>query len=216
MPYKKSRKNFKRRLRRSTKRFTKRKIPRTLNSNYMNVMLRTRDTIVSNNNLSEVYETYRFQLSSCLNSGAYTAMWDQYKINKVVITWRPIRTQVVVAQNEDVTPGTFTNIPSVVYAKDHDDLTPVTYADTRVRFGAKEKLATKGHAMKIVPATLTEIYQSTISTAYSPQFGKWLDCANSTVPHYGVRLAMEAAEPQGSYTLECKTLIYLSFKNRVI
>lgn len=218
MPYrKKSRKNLKRkRPRRAMKRFMKRRIPRGLNNNFMSVCLRTQDTIVSNNNLSEQYETYRFALSACLNYTAYTAMWDQYMIQKVVVTWKPIRTQMVVTQNEAVAPATFTNIPSVVYARDHDDLSPVTFADTKVRYGAVEKLATRGHAMKIYPATLSEVYKSAISTGYAPKFKTWLDCADSTIPHYGVRLAMEQAEPLGQYALECKTRVYVRFKNRVI
>jgi len=210
----------KRTLRRSRKKAFKRKrytkIPRKINQNSMSVCLRTADTIVSNNNLSEQYQTYRFGLSACLNYAAYTAMWDQYMIEKVVVTWKPIRTQMVVTQNEGVAPSSFTNIPSVVYARDHDDLSPVTFADTKTRYGAVEKLATRGHAMKIYPATLTEIYKSPVTTGYSPQFKTWLDCADATIPHYGVRLAMEAAEPLGQYTLECKTRIYVRFKNRVI
>ncbi|AXH75788.1 MAG: capsid protein [Circoviridae sp.] len=201
-------KTFKRR------RYTK--IPRKVNQNHMSVCLRTPDTLVSNNNLSEQYETYRFGLSNCLNYTAYVAMWDQYMIEKIVITWRPIRTQAVVSQNEAVAPSSFTNIPSVVYARDHDDLSPVTYADTKTRYGAVEKLATKGHAMKVYPATLTEIYKSPVTTGYSPQFKTWLDTADATIPHYGVRLAMEQAEPLGQYTLECKTKVYVRFKNRVI
>lgn len=187
-----------------------------MNSNVMHVMLRTNDTIVANQNLGETLETYRFGLQNCLNANTYATMWDQYRINKVVITWTPIRTQMVQANVEDVTPSSTTNIPSWVVAKDFDDLTPTSYTDTRTRFGSVVRLATQGGKMIIRPACLSEIYQSTLTTAYSPNYGKWIDTANNSVPHYGVRFAMEAAEPSGQYALECKTKIYVSFKNRVI
>ena len=196
----------------------RRKYPmyRQLDSNRMNVCLRTADTLIANSNLSEQYVSYRFQLSACLNYTNYRDMWDQYKINKVVVTWTPVRTQSVVQQVDDVTPSTTTNVPSYVVAKDIDDLTQISYEDVKSRYGAVERIATKGFKMVLKPAMLTEVYQGPVSTAYSPQYNTWLDTANNTVPHYGIRFAIESAEPSGYYALECKTWIYVSFKNRVI
>uniref|UniRef100_UPI004048218F hypothetical protein n=1 Tax=Shewanella sp. TaxID=50422 RepID=UPI004048218F len=135
---------------------------------------------------------------------------------KIVMTWTPIRTQIVAAQVGDVTPGSTTNIPSYVVAIDIDDLATEDYMTTKTRYGSRERLTTKSGKIIMTPACLSEIYLAPAATAYSPQFGKWLDTRYSTVPHYGVRLAMEQAEPAGNYALECKTKIYVSFKNRVI
>lgn len=191
-------------------------IPRSMNSNHMSVMLRTLDTVITNSNIAEQRITYRFQLSACLNYVAYQTMWEQYRINKVVITWKPIRVQSVVGQVEDVTPASTTNIPSYVVAIDNDDVATEDYTDTKTRYGSRERLVTTPGKVVMKPACLSEIYLAGAATAYSPQYGKWLDCRYATVPHYGVRLAMEPAEPAGNYALECKTKIYVSFKNRVI
>lgn len=195
---------------------TRSRIPRSLNSNHMSVMLRTLDTVVTNSNIAEQRITYRFQLSACLNYVAYQTMWEQYRINKVVITWKPIRVQSVVGQVTAVAPGSTTNIPSYVIAIDNDDVSSEAYQDTKTRYGSRERLVTTPGKVVMKPACLSEIYLAVAANAYSPQYGKWLDCRYATVPHYGVRLAMEPAEPAGNYALECKTKIYVSFKNRVI
>jgi len=199
-----------------TSKKTRSRIPRSLNTNYMAVMFRTRDTIVTNSNVAEQYATYRFQLSSCINNTAYQSMWEQFRIVKIQMTWKPTRAQAIIGQVTDVTPGSTTNIPSYVVAKDFDDVSTEAYVDTKSRYGSRERLVTTPGTLTFTPACLTEVYLGVGLTSYSPQFNKWIDTRYSTTPHYGARLAMESAEPGGQYALECKTKVWIQFKNRIL
>lgn len=198
----------KRRLRRS-------RIPRSmLNGNRLHVKLRMPDELVTNNNLAPTLRALTFSLNQCTNMGNYTAIWDQYRINKVVLKIRPIRTQQVEANINDVITGSVTNIPSIVVAKDYDDSLTTSFDNLCARAGSKRCLMTRGMTYTLVPATLTELYNTSATSAYAPKYKTWLDCAYNGVPHYGLKIACEPAEPTGQYGSELQVYVYVSFKNR--
>lgn len=191
-------------------------IPRSMrNGNAIHLKMRLPDKLIVNDTVVEQAGAFNIRLQDLTNYSNYTTIWDQYRINKIVVRARPIRTTTVVAQVEDVsTPQGTTNIPSYCLVKDFDDsITPSSFTQLEARTFAKRRLATQSMSYKFTPATLTSIYQP-ITSAYAPKYKTWLDCAFPAVPHYGIKFAMEVAAPAGVYGIELVTDVYVSFKNR--
>lgn len=191
-------------------------IPRSMqNGNAIHVKLTMVDKVITNDNVIENVGAVSYRLQDLTNYANYTVIWDQYRINKIVIRARPIRTTQVVAQVEDTSnPTGVTNIPSFCIAKDFDDAnSPASFAQLCARTFSKRRLATQKMNYKFTPATLETVYAPVVS-AYSPKYKTWLDCAYTSVPHYGIKYAMEVAAPAGIYGVELQTDVYVSFKNR--
>lgn len=218
---KRSRKPMKRK--RSVKRrrvMSRTRIPRNLlTGNLMHVKLRTTNPLtISNDNVIEVKGSYQFALSDCLNYTRYIQMFDQYRLNKVVIKWRPLRVTSVTAANINTfaPAGGYTNIPNLVTVVDYDDTLTVDYNDVRERYGSRVRRATSPGKDILTPKVLGEAYRSTTSSAYIPKAKQWLDSTYNDVPHFGVKWAMQPAEPAGQYAIEGTVTYYVSFKNRMI
>lgn len=196
------------------------RIPRNLlTGNIMHVKLRTTNPlVVVNDNVVDVKAAYTFKLTDCLNISRYTQMFDQYRLNKVVIKWRPLRYTNITAENTTVLPpiSGFTNIPNFVTVVDYDDTLVVDYNDVRERYGSRVRRCNRPGTDIITPKILTECYRSTTSSAYLPKPKQWVDCTYNDVPHYGLKVSLQAAEPNGQYAIEGTVTYYVSFKNRMI
>lgn len=217
---KRSRKPMKRKRSLKRRRVMRTRIPRNLlTGNLMHVKLRTENPlVVSNDNVIAVKGSYQFKLTDCLNSTRYTQMFDQYRLNKVVIKWRVLRVTNITAENTTVLAplGGFTNIPNFVSVVDFDDTLVVDYDDVRERYGSRVRPATRPGTDIITPKVLSEAYRSTTSSAYIPKAKQWLDSTYNDVPHFGLKWAMQPSEPAGQYAIEGTVTYYVSFKNRMI
>lgn len=163
-----------------------------------------------------------FSLSQCLQVAHYQALFEYYKINKVVVEFRYKGAETPAYTTINGT-GTTNNeiineINPVLYFKvDHNDVNADTLAVM------KESLRTREHQLSnnkpnftitLKPAVQAEAYKTAISTAYRPKWGQWLSTLDDTVPHYGLKVYAVAgagnAPTMGK--IEVQTKIYFSAK----
>lgn len=163
-----------------------------------------------------------FTLSQILQVGHYAAIFEYYKINKVVVTFRykgaetPAYTTIngTGTQNNEI----INEINPVLYFKvDHNDINADSLATM------KESSRTREHQLSsnkpnftitLKPAVQAEAYKTAISTAYRPKWNQWLSTADDTVPHYGLKVyaVAGAGNSPNMGKIEVQTKIYFSAK----
>lgn len=156
-------------------------------------------------------QSWGFTLSNLPNFNEFVALYDQYKILEVKVKIIP---QYIV-NTYDV--GSLQRVYQLNYIRDHDDadLTTLGYTDNENPWleNSKVKKIMLNHPVTITvkPSVLIQTYETLTSTGYSPKFDQWLDCNDSTVPHYGlkVRIYDPAATTAGT---EAVAAVYVQYK----
>jgi len=210
---------YKRQQKKKPKRKTVRRVPRGLNSAMLHAKLTcssSSELSLSNDNLVNQTMNIQFFLNKCTNFLAYTTLYDQYRINSVVVKFIPTMTEMVARQYDDGTSGDLSEkIPSLFVVLDRDDENFLTSEDQARGFRLhKRTTATKPQQWKFKPNTLQPIYRTGVTSAYSVTYGKWLDCSYADVPHFGLKCLIEPAEPRNAYNYRVETIYYVSFKGR--
>lgn len=163
-------------------------------------------------------ETYQFSLLDIINPSQYE-MFDQYRLNWVEFKVLPVYASIVTT-DADVTGSVSINeaVPNYVFYVDRDDATTaLTYDNLRVRKGAITRKSTQGFTRKFRPNCLSNIYNGGIlSDAHKiVTDAPWLDMAQQTVPHYGVKMVLQAGgNAAAQYQLKIEVRYCISFANR--
>lgn len=147
-----------------------------------------RTVLLSPYNLSDqrVYGALSFNLSQLPNYTEFTALFDQYRINKIKVTMYPH------ADNSQ-TPVNATNdfIPLIAFCTDTDDSTaPASVDELNQRSNVRYTKFNKPISIWIKPHVDTEIYRSAVTTGYGNIANAWIDSASSDIPHYGLKWAI--------------------------
>lgn len=154
---------------------------------------------------STFLNAYSFSLNQVGgNLGAFGNLYDQYKINKVVMTFVPKFTDSDIGQAP--TGGQLSMIASCI---DYDDaVIPVSVGDILERNNAKL------HRTRVFSRVLKPCVNFNVSTGgtagVSSKQSPWLDVTNTNVPHFGVKIGITGTAVIQSYDIICK--YYLSFR----
>lgn len=135
---------------------------------------------------------YNFTLSDLVNTAEYTALYDRYRINYVVMKLIPryntnlILSDVDSATVQPATTNYFDNrnygLPEIMTAIDYDSaVTPASINDIMEYRTYKRTLGSKEHIRSLKPRLLVDSSNIGVSMAK-----KWIDCDKPNVPHYGV------------------------------
>jgi hypothetical protein len=160
----------------------------------------------------------KFNLGQCLNNTAFTDLFDQYRINLVVVKFMPQNTQIVNKPYDDTTtPTTGGFIPKFVVCQDRDDATvPASYNEVKARQRSILVEATKPITIKMRPSRLIASYNTgatdfgfTVDTTR-----RWINTANQNMDHFGLKYALEPASPANAFSYNVEIYYYMSFKNR--
>ena len=129
-----------------------------------------------------------FNLDDINNASAYKQLFEYYRIDKVVVTFRYKSHSYANAVN------TLTNIneinPLLYFKVDHNDVASDSLLLMRESMKTKEKQLTNNEpnfTIQLKPAVQTEAYKSSVSTTYIPKWGQWISTDDSSVPHYGLK-----------------------------
>ena len=163
-----------------------------------------------------------FSLSQCLQVGHYAAIFEYYKIDKVVVEFR-YKGAATPAYTTINGTGTTNNeikneINPVLYFKvDHNDIAADTLANLKESMRTKEKQLTNDRpnfSIALKPAIQAESYKTALTTAYRPKWGQWLSTNDDTVPHYGLKVyaVAGAGNNPNMGKIEVQTKIYFSCK----
>lgn len=159
----------------------------------------------------------KFLLSDLTQAATFTALYDQYKITKVVIKLYPLffygqfgsSAQAVTA----VAPTT-----RVLTLIDYDDAAaPTNLAVMRDYQNCKEWTingATKPLTIPIVPHIAVAAFGGGVFASYANESKRWLDCGSATIEHYGLKIGIPQVQSAGCITgFDIEAEYYISFKN---
>lgn len=125
-----------------------------------------------------------------------SAIFDTYRIRSYTVDFVPRGNQVF------NTPSAVGGIPSTsglspLYTViDYDDTTtPTSLVQLYEYESVKYVAAGRPHKRKIYPKTLTQLYESAISSGYAPKRGDWIDAATDDVPHLGLKWGITYPAP---------------------
>lgn len=152
-------------------------------------------------------------LSELPNYTEFTALYDQFRINKIKWEFVP----VVKNNIETVYWNTTTLIPVTSYVNPPETWTYLDYDDgsTPTESEALQSQTLRktpgGRKAKRIfrPAVLFMAYETVSTTAYSPQWKKWIDCGDNTTPHYGLKYGWYNSDPSNNQ--DVKGSMYVTY-----
>jgi len=168
-----------------------------------------RGTITSQS-VANTESNYSFALNDLDQVTTFTALFDAYRIDKVMITFFPVMNvnQVAAGNNGLATP--------FYTAIDHDDTSSLgSVAAIRQYATCQENISYDRVKRSVFPKVAQSVFRTTVATfGFSePDRSPWIDCAYPDVAHYGIRTIMGSTGTAGTavYNVSCRYL--LSFKN---
>jgi len=140
-------------------------------------------TLVTTSTTLPVFASAYITLNSFPDYTSYTSLFDEYKCEQVEAWLEP---SLIMSPS----------VGSCMFysAVDIDDAnTPVAYADVSDRQGAIASETGTGHYHKWKPSVANALYSGAF-TSYGSEPAPWIDCASTTVQHYGLKAATNAAD----------------------
>jgi hypothetical protein len=159
-----------------------------VNQSYENLTWITSSTTVP------TYQNMVFQLSNVSNVTALVGLFDQYRVKMIEVTLLP--------QNNNATnTATLGNglFHSVIDYDNQTNLTSIAGANEYENCVVSEGMI--AHRRTFVPRLAIAAYGSGAFTSFANEQDTWLDCANQSIPHYGVKAAWTATGYQQSYDM---------------
>lgn len=169
-----------------------------------------------------------FLLRNLINFGDWEKLFEEVRLNKVHIKFRPGASQVVAqssvnAQAPLLPVATSANTPLVYYLVDRNDAVPEpTASDFKECARTVSKVATKPHSIMFSPSTLSPIYAGldinnkpvfTYSVDYEK---KWLQLNNAITKNtifYGVKYGIEGSDVR-QFNMTVEVDCYVSFRGK--
>lgn len=152
--------------------------------------------------LTPTFQALTFRLNQLPNSGEFTALYDEYRINAVKISFIPQQTQ-------SVSIGSINNPSNVRFfsAIDYNDAgLPTSVDDLRQYQTAKYTSIFRTHKRYIYKPKIVD-NSSTVRTA-------WIATTSPATLHYGLKIAVEpmlsSTTTSLDFRVECK--FYMSFR----
>lgn len=143
--------------------------------------------ILGNGVTNSQFLGYNFTLSSVINAGEFSALFDQYKITGISLKFYLSRSMSNAAQVNGVRPRLY-------IITDYDTSTPPAsfdelreYSNCRIWNFDSEKPFTYFFRPKI----LNEVYRTAISTGTAPVRPPWISTSHLDLQHFGIRLGVE-------------------------
>nr|WPR18745.1 MAG: capsid protein [Owegonang virus 22] len=154
-----------------------------------------------------------FRLNDLPGVSDFTALYDQYQIKAVKVTLMPkydTATQVV---SSGTVPNSAHAMNRVISCIDYDDNTALTSIGDALQY--QNHKMTKGirdHSRYLKPRCLLEAYGGIGLTHYMPRKNQWIDVANITTPHYGLKWIITQS-PGIALSYDMKVDYYIACKN---
>lgn len=132
------------------------------------------------------FGAWTFKLNDLPNHIEFSTLFDRYMITHVKLRIR--------IQNDPATQvSSASNYPQLFYVKDFDDsLSPASLNELREHARMKSCMLSpyRERVINIKPSVLTNLNDN-VGYVLSPKWKQWIDCASSTVPHYGIKFGID-------------------------
>lgn len=136
------------------------------------------------------------------HAAALTAIFDQYRLAMVEVTFQP---DLTIAAPTQECPLFYTVV-------DLDDSTAITIAQLLEYSGLQESIALKRHQHTFVPHVAVAAYSGAF-TSFMNEEAPWIDVASPSVQHYGVKYGFAAEPSAASYGYNIKVRYHFQFRN---
>lgn len=148
-----------------------------------------------------------FQFAYLSNYTEFTSLFDQFRINKIVME---LRCRYNPESATSITEGVY---PEIFYCRDHDDATNISTSVMRQYSNCKRKILKPGSITRISikPSVLAPIYRA-LANNYAPKWKQWIDCSLADTPHFGLKVNIANNSPTATYIIECDYVYYFSVR----
>jgi len=166
---------------------------------------------VQSNAAAAVYlNSMYFALNQVVGSSDFTNLFDEYRINCVVVKLIPRVNTVQTLANGTEIPNNY--VPNLHWVYDYDDANVPSNTDTLLEYGNyRVKAFDRPITWKIKPKYALAAYSGAF-TSYKPMRG-WLDVASPSIQHYGVKFAVDTLQPSQYTSFVIRPIYYISFRN---
>lgn len=151
---------------------------------------------------------YGAALSEVLNSSEFTTLYDQYRLNYVVLKfWLKIDPSAQAAASA--------SYPKIFYYRDYDDSTvPGNLNEIRENQRCRVVVMNPNRpvVIKFRPNMLQLMYNDAISSTFKPAWKQWVDCSLSSARHFGIKFAIDDLT-NTNYRVDIEKWIYFSCRN---
>jgi len=152
----------------------------------------------------------------------FTTLFDSYMITGVMLQIKMINNPdaVYYINSNNTSSGNQSNwYPTIWYVTDHDDSTVTSLAALKEYAKVRHKVLRPNSELNIMlrPSTLSQVYRTALTTGYAENRKRqWLDIANTDIPHYGLKFAIdyEGLAPATAYKFKINAKFY--FKCRTV
>lgn len=154
------------------------------------------------------FGSFVIQLSFLDNVTPFTTLFDQYRFDWCECIFRPMYTaQALTALSSVIVPQLYTVI-------DYDDPTPLSTLNGMREYQNLQMSELETVVRRFKPHAALAAYTGSFS-GYGNLESPWIDCASSTVQHYGVKYAIDAGDTGQTalQTWNCTMRVGVSFRN---
>jgi len=164
-------------------------------------------TSISNGNALPTFGATAFWLGMLPNYSAFTAIFDRYRFLRFEVLFAPYVNQV--------NDSTSVSLPQLHTCLDYDDQVVPTTVDFIRRCGTYAGVqGNKPLKRCFLPRASAALYDG-ITTAYAEVAPMvWLDCAYTTIPHFGIKYAIDAASTAGMFRYNIELTATVEFSGR--
>lgn len=130
------------------------------------------------------------------NFSALTSVFDTYSIRKYTVDFVPYGEQVFnLATANGGIPST-SGVSPLVTAIDYDDTTtPGSLVQLYEYATVQYQMTGKRHKRTVYPKTLSQLYETALTSGYSAKSKQWIDIAQDDVPHIGLKWGVNYPAP---------------------
>lgn len=155
----------------------------------------------------DVFGGYSFSLNDVPAVTEFTNLYDQYRLNKVVVKWIPLTTETNVGQSTTL----FYSVLDF-----NDDVAPTTEAEILQYASLRISQGLRTHTRVLTPASLDDLTDDTGGTRYAgnPKTKQWISTSAPTAPHYGIKF-FRPAQP-AAQLVNYKVMIMYYFSCRSV
>lgn len=152
--------------------------------------------------------SWTFGLNNVVNATDFSNLYDQYRVLYVVCKY-------YLKIDPSAQTAATASFPRMYWYRDLDDSAPPSSLN-EIRENGKCKIAVMHPNRPVTiaykPNTLATMYLTALANTYSPKWGQWIDMANTNVPHYGHKWAIDDLT-NTNYRVDTEITVYFQCRN---
>jgi hypothetical protein len=170
--------------------------------------------LLRQNTASDVFASVAFAVADISNIASLSAAFDQYRIDRIQYRLRSRNNAIFIANQ--ASPNY--SMPQLYVAIDFDDNTaPTTLLEIQQYDNCQVLQASDSVDIIIEPSITPSVFSGGVFSGYSVTDSDdvWLDLANTSVPHYGLKIGLSAltASTTQKWDWDVEAWYKVSFKN---